>query len=179
MSNDFQIGVRLYISGRISNVRYVEAAPFFAKKERNGKYFRYVVDVTGPGFQERADALELKLTGSTLAYQFKDDALQENTGVWVETAPIYDEKAERDAIAPEFAQMAQIMERRGARQINPETVMDFVIEQIDITIARYEWSRNISARLEEIKSTLESCSSHAAAGAYYASVREELKRFAR
>jgi len=140
--DDYITGYRVTARGRIGNVRWVEQEPYGAQKVRQGRFWAY--EITLPD-QAAAEKLALKLEGQELAAAYRDDSLGDETGVWADIAPIYDDQAIAAAAAaeqerqlaliqPAWQGFAELLRSRGQAATNA-TCRAFLDTQIEI-IAR-------------------------------------------
>ncbi len=181
-----QIGVELTVKGRISTVRWLENAPYNAKKMRNGQYWCYVIEMAD---EDAAYQLALKLEGDELAAAYRDDSLHVDTGVWVEQSPIWDEEAikaeqaaqrraeEAEPIAPGFQGFAEYLRSQGQRVTNTRC-HEFAIEQLR-TLERKMYRRRADVKsIRQILHDVEWAATTEQAAAIYAQHREQLRAWA-
>jgi len=77
------MATRIIVKGKISNVRYLENAPYFARKVRGGSgYYQYVFEMEN---DDEAQIVAMQIEGSYDAYVCRDELMEIDTGVWTET----------------------------------------------------------------------------------------------
>lgn len=135
------VSYTLTVKGKISNVRWLEQAPWNARKVKSGQYFNYVLTIPASMSHAEYQDLHDRIDGGEHGPA---------TGCWIVETANYnraaveaEERAERaridaEPLHPAWAGIAAHLTSKGRKATN-ETCADFAAAQVEVLQRRHRY----------------------------------------